>query len=33
VEDVAFISDTTFLNLSTDEVMKFRKAGMLSPPS
>lgn len=33
VEDVAFISDTTLLNLSTDEVMKFRKAGMLSPPS
>jgi hypothetical protein len=33
VEDVAFISDTTLLNLSTDEVMKFRRAGMPSPPS
>ncbi|KAL3806095.1 hypothetical protein ACHAXA_002466 [Cyclostephanos tholiformis] len=33
VEDVAFVSDTTLLNLSTDEVMKFRRAGMPSPPS
>lgn len=33
VEDVAFISERSLLNLSTDEIMTFRRAGMPSPPS
>ena len=32
-EDVAFISERSLLNLSTDEIMTFRRAGMPSPPS
>ncbi len=32
IEDVAFISNTTLLNLSTDEIMLFRKKGEKSPP-
>ena len=30
---MAFVSDTTLLNLSTDEIMTFRRAGEPSPPS
>lgn len=33
LEEVAFISDKTLLNLSTDEIMIFRKEGEKSPPS
>mmetsp|Transcript_18436 Transcript_18436/g.39613 ORF Transcript_18436/g.39613 Transcript_18436/m.39613 type:complete len:288 (+) Transcript_18436:156-1019(+) len=33
LEDVAFISNQTLLNLSTDEMMTFRKVGEPSPPS
>eukprot|EP00571_Detonula_confervacea_P017679 CAMPEP_0172313176 /NCGR_PEP_ID=MMETSP1058-20130122/19599_1 /TAXON_ID=83371 /ORGANISM="Detonula confervacea, Strain CCMP 353" /LENGTH=311 /DNA_ID=CAMNT_0013026787 /DNA_START=97 /DNA_END=1032 /DNA_ORIENTATION=+ len=33
LEDVAFISNKTLLNLSTDEMMTFRKVGEPSPPS
>lgn len=33
LEDVAFISNRTLLNLSTDEMMTFRKSGEPSPPS
>ena len=33
LEDVAFISDKVLLNLSTDEMMTFRKEGGPSPPS
>ncbi|KAL9187022.1 hypothetical protein ACHAXT_010742 [Thalassiosira profunda] len=32
LEEVAFITDKTLLNLSTDEIMVFRKAGAPSPP-
>mmetsp|Transcript_9502 Transcript_9502/g.20595 ORF Transcript_9502/g.20595 Transcript_9502/m.20595 type:complete len:320 (+) Transcript_9502:121-1080(+) len=32
LEDVAFISNQTLLNLSTDEMMTFRKVGAPSPP-
>jgi len=32
IEDVAFISSRTLLNLSTDEMMTFRKTGDPSPP-
>ncbi|KAL7540231.1 hypothetical protein ACHAXR_009957 [Thalassiosira sp. AJA248-18] len=32
LEEVAFISDRTLLNLSTDEIMIFRKLGTTSPP-
>jgi hypothetical protein len=33
VEEVAFTSDKMLLNLSTDEIMTFRKAGCPSPTS
>lgn len=33
LEDVAFISNKTLLNLSTDEMMTFRRVGEPSPPS
>mmetsp|Transcript_5421 Transcript_5421/g.13572 ORF Transcript_5421/g.13572 Transcript_5421/m.13572 type:complete len:300 (+) Transcript_5421:57-956(+) len=33
LEDVAFISNKTLLNLSTDEMMTFRRVGAPSPPS
>lgn len=32
VEDVAFLSNRTLLNLSTDEMMTFRRSGAPSPP-
>lgn len=32
LEDVAFISNQTLLNLSTEEMMTFRRAGEPSPP-
>eukprot|EP00804_Cyclotella_cryptica_P020290 CCRYP_015898-RA/>CCRYP_015898-RA protein AED:0.25 eAED:0.21 QI:0/-1/0/1/-1/1/1/0/129 len=33
VEQVAFVSDTMLLNLSTEEVMIYRREGEPSPPS
>lgn len=33
MEEVAFTSDKMVLNLSTDEIMTFRRAGQPSPPS
>ena len=33
LEEVAFLSDQTFLSLSSDEIMIFRKLGDPSPPS
>lgn len=32
MEEVAFISNKTLLNLSTDELMTFRRVGEKSPP-
>ena len=33
MEEIAFTSDKMVLNLSTDEIMTFRRAGQPSPPS